>query len=224
MIRRACVLAAYASLVLTPSDSAAARTAQDPTPDHGLQVVLPLVGGRQLAVKPFSTLPTGVLYLRFETFPTTDAAQRTATPASAVVEWAGKVWLITLAPRGQRTSGGTFIAEIGPVPSVPRAVRYVLDVNEADFGAEMKAQVARQVHTHPGPEIFYLLTGEQCLETPNGTMRARAGQGMVAPADTPMQLNIVGSTRRDALFVVVHDPAKPRMTLSDWQPTGACDR
>jgi hypothetical protein len=223
MIRRACVLVACA-LALMPSNNAAGRTAQDHTPDRDLQVAGPLVGGRQLAVKPFSTLPKGVLYLRFENFPTTDVAQRTATPASAVVEWAGKVWLITLGPRGQRSSRGTFVAEIGPVPPVPRAASYVLDVNEADFGADMKAQVARQVHTHPGPEIFYLLTGEQCLETPKGTMRARAGEGMVAPADTPMQLNIVGSTRRDAFFVVVHDFAKPRMTLSDWHPTGACDK
>lgn len=220
MFRRACVLAACVPLVLTPSDSAAARTAQD----HAPEVAGPLAGGRQLAVKPFSTLPSGVLYLRFENFPTTGAAQRTVTPASAVVEWAGKVWLITLGPKGQRTPGGTFVAQIGPVPPVPRAPGYVLDVNEADFGADMKAQVARQVHTHPGPEIFYLLTGEQCLETPKGTMRARAGEGMVAPADTPMQLNIVGSARRDAFFVVVHDSAKPRMTMSDWHPAGACER
>jgi hypothetical protein len=204
--------------------SAAPGTPQEPSQDHGLQVTGPLVVGRQLAVKPFRILPEGVLYLRFENFPTTNAAQRTATPTSAVVEWAGKIWLITLGQRGQRSSGGTFVAEIGPVPPVPRAASYVLDVNEADFGADMKAQVARQVHTHPGPEIFYLLTGEQCLETPKGAMRARAGQGTVAPADTPMQLNIVGSARRDAFFVVVHDSAKPRMMLSDWHPTGACDR
>jgi hypothetical protein len=123
---------------------------------------------------------------------------------------------------GLRSSGGTLVAEIGPVPDVPAAASYVLDVNEADFGPEMKAQVAQQVHTHPGPEIFYLLTGEQCLETPNGTTRARAGEGMVAPAHTPMQLNITGSSKRDAFFVVVHDAAKPRVTPSDWQPTGTC--
>jgi quercetin dioxygenase-like cupin family protein len=100
----------------------------------------------------------------------------------------------------------------------------VLDVNAAEFGPDMKAEVARQVHTHPGPEIFYLLTGEQCLETPTGTTRARAGEGMVASANTPMQLNIVGAKKRDALFVVIHDSKKPRVTPSDWLPTGACNR
>ena len=164
----------------------------------------------------------GVLFLRLENFSTTKAAEDAATSASAVVEWAGKIWLFTLGPMGVRSSGGTLVAEIGPVPDVPAAASYVLDVNEADFGPEMKAQVAQQVHTHPGPEIFYLLTGEQCLETPNGTTRARAGEGMVAPAHTPMQLNIMGSSKRDAFFVVVRDATKPRVTPSDWQPTGTC--
>jgi hypothetical protein len=49
-------------------------------------------------------------------------------------------------------------------------------------------------------------------------MRARAGEGMVAPADTPMQLNIMGSEKRDAFFIVIHDSNKPRVRPSDWQP------
>ena len=221
---RSCVSLACITLALTLSGGSAAQTTQDHPPDHGVQVPGQLIGARQLAVKTFSTLPKGVLFLRFETFSTADAAQRMATSASAVVEWAGKIWLLTLGAKGQRSAGGSFVAEVGPVPAVPPASSYVLDVNEAEFGPDMKAQVARQVHTHPGPEIFYLLTGEQCLETPNGTTRAHGGEGMVAPPNTPMQLNIMGSERRDAFFVVVHDSTKPRVTPSDWQPKGTCDR
>ena len=214
------VLAASMSLVLILSGRVVVQTIQDRPPDHD-HPALGLPGVRQLAVKPFTTLPKGVLFLRLENFSTTKAAQDAATSASAVVEWAGGFGCSSLA-QWVYGSGGTLVAEIGPVPDVPAAASYVLDVNEADFGPEMKAQVAKQVHTHPGPEIFYLLTGEQCLETPNGTTRARAGEGMVAPANTPMQLNITGSSKRDAFFVVVHDAAKPRVTPSDWQPTGTC--
>ena len=199
-------------------------TAQVP-PGHstgGAHDVVGALGARVLAVKEFTTLPKGILFLRFENFSKIEAAQRAATPASAAVEWAGKVWLLTLGPRGARSQGGTLVAEIGPIPAVQPAARYVLDVNEADFGPDMKTEVARAIHTHPGPEIFYLLTGEQCLETPNGIARARAGEGMVAPANTPMQLNIMGSSKRDAFFVIVHDAAKPRVTPSDWQPKGRC--
>jgi len=207
-------------LILLASGRTTAQVTQDhPTDPHG---VVGTLAARPLALKEFASLPKGILFLRLENFATTQAAERVATPASAVVEWAGKVWLFTLGPGSERSQGGTLVAEIGPLPAVPPAATYVLDVNEADFGPEMRAQVARAVHTHPGPEVFYLLTGEQCLETPNGITRARAGEGMVAPADTPMQLNIMGSSKRDAFFVIVHDAAKPRVTPSDWQPKGEC--
>jgi len=219
---RSHVVAAGVSLVLILSGRVVGQAIPDRPTDHDHPTV-GLPGARQLAVKPFTTLPKGILFLRVENFSTTKAAQDAATSASAVVEWAGKIWLLTLGPKGMRSSG-TLVAEVGPVPDVPPASSYVLDVNEADFGPEMKAQVARQVHTHPGPEIFFLLTGEQCLETPIGATRARAGEGMVAPANTPMQLNITGSSKRDAFFVVVHDAMKPRVTPSDWQPSGACNK
>jgi mannose-6-phosphate isomerase-like protein (cupin superfamily) len=220
---RSRVLAATISCVMILSGRGVVQTVQERAQDHD-HSAFGVVGARQLAVKPFTKLPDGVLYLRLETFSTNDAAQHAATPAAVVVEWAAKIWLLTLGPKGVRSSGATLVAEIGPVPEIPPASTYVLDVNEAEFGPEMKTQVAKQVHTHPGPEIFYLLTGEQCLETPNGTIRARAGEGMVAPANTPMQLNITGSSKRDAFFVVVHDALKPRVTPSDWQPTGACSK
>ena len=220
---RSHVLAASLSLVLILSGRVVVQTIQDRPTDHD-HPPIGLPGARQLAVKPFTTLPKGVLFLRLENFSTTKAAQDAATSASAVVRWAGKIWLFTLGPKGVRSSGGAFVAEVGPVPEVPPATSYVLDVNEADFGPEMRAQVAQQVHTRPGPEIFYLLTGEQCLETPSGATRARAGEGMVAPANTPMQLNITGSSKRDAFFVVVHDAMKPRVIPSDWQPRGRCNK
>lgn len=215
---RSIVLCVGVLFVLIVSRLVAEQTAQDHPLVHADQVV-----ARELAVKRFTTLPKGILFLRLENFSTKEAAQHAETPASAVVEWAGKIWLLTLGPRRERSRGGTFVAEIGPVPAVPPARTYVLDVNEADFGPDMKAEVARAVHTHPGPEIFYLLTGEQCLETPNATTRARAGEGMVAAANTPMQLNITGSSKRDAFFVVVHDATKPRATPSDWRPKGTCN-
>jgi mannose-6-phosphate isomerase-like protein (cupin superfamily) len=164
----------------------------------------------------------GTLVLRLENFPTIEMAQRVSTPASAVVEARGKVWLLTLSSKGERSPGGECVIEVGPVPPIPQAATYEMDVAEADFGADIRAAVARAVHTHPGPEMFYLLSGEQCLETPSGAMHARAGEGMVAPANTPMQLNIMGSSKRDAFFVVIHDSTKPRVTPSQWQPEGIC--
>lgn len=175
-----------------------------------------------LARKEFTALPGSSLVLRLENFGSVEAAQRVATPASSVVEAGGKVWLLTLASKGARSAGGSFVSEIGPLPPVPHASRYEMRVAEADFGPDMNAMVSKAVHTHSGPEIWYLLTDEQCLELPNGALRAHAGEGMIAPAETPMQLNITGTTKRDALFVIVHDASKPATTVSDWTPKGSC--
>lgn len=114
-------------------------------------------------------------------------------------------------------------AEIGPIPPFAPAGSYTLDIFDADFDDDMRPAVSRAVHTHPGPEIFYLFTGSQCLETPAGAMRAGPGEGMVAPANTPMQLNIVGPTRREALFMILHDSNLPWTTVSEWQPKGLCN-
>jgi hypothetical protein len=190
--------------------------------DKMKQRMLASGAGHVFAAKQFTKLPKGTLYLRFENFPTREAAYQVETPVSASLEWAGKVWLLTLGPKGERSRGGAFVTEIGPVPAIPPAARYVMEVNEANLGPEMNSEIGRLTHTHPGPEIFYLLTGEQCLETPNGAQRAHAGEGMMAPANTPMALNIMGTSKRDAFFVVIHDSTKPGVSPSDWQPKGAC--
>ena len=81
------------------------------------------------------------------------------------------------------------------------------------------------VHTHPGPEAWYVLTGEQCLEIPEGIIRVHAGGGGVAPPATPMRLTNNGASVRRALFIVIHDAAQPwSIPTGDWKPTGACDR
>ena len=79
---RSCVLVATMSLVLILSGRVMAQTTQNHPPDHDHPVLGPL-GARQLAVKPFTTLPTGILFLRLETFSTTQAAGQAATPHSS---------------------------------------------------------------------------------------------------------------------------------------------
>ena len=143
-----------------------------------------------LAHKIFNTLPKAPIVLRLENFPTTEAVQNSATPASAVVEAAGKMWLLTLGSQGERSKAGSFVKEIGPLPEIPIATSYELQVADADFGPAMNPAISKAVHTHSGPEIWYLFTGQQCLETPNGIQVAKAGESMFAPAGTPMQLTI----------------------------------
>ncbi len=62
----------------------------------------PGAGCAIIAHKTFTALPKAPIVLRLENFPTTEAAQNSATPASAVVEAVGKVWLLTL---GRKVNG-----------------------------------------------------------------------------------------------------------------------
>lgn len=173
-----------------------------------------------LLCKRFSTLPPGPLVWRFENFPTTEAARGAVTPASAVVEAAGKVWLLTLTAKGGRSKGGTFVAETEPLPPIPTGPSYEIVVAEADLGSEANVTA----HKHSGPETWLLLTGEQCLELPDRVVRARAGETMSAPAETPMKLNIIGPSKRDAFFLVVHDSSKPWITSVEFHPKGLCQK
>jgi mannose-6-phosphate isomerase-like protein (cupin superfamily) len=168
-----------------------------------------------LARRQFSSLPSGALVLRVESFPTREAAEPATTPASIVVEAVGKAWLLTLASKGERSQAGQFMTEVGPI-QIPSAGGYEMIVSEADLGSEMNSLPLQ--HKHSGPEVWYLFSGEQCVELPDRVVRARAGEGVFVPAETPMKLNIMGKSKRDALFIVVHDPAQPWYLYLDWQP------
>jgi quercetin dioxygenase-like cupin family protein len=149
----------------------------------------------------------------------TDAAavQRTG---DVVAETEGRVWLFSFGLRPDVRAGARPVASVGPL-SIPRAASYRVEI----YRAVMPPSAYTVVHTHPGPEAWYVLAGEQCLETPNGTIRARAGEGTIGPpGGTAMRLTNSGRGERRAFFIVVHDANLPWSSPSDWRPTGACDR
>ena len=136
-----------------------------------------------LVRKRVNTLPAGPVVWRLETFPTVTAARAAASADAAVVKAASKIWLMTLGRKGDRSRGATFVAEVGPLP-IPRALRYEFLIAEANTDY---VSITRN-HIHSGPEAWFLLAGDQCLETPSGRMRLTAGHGGFVAADTPMRL------------------------------------
>lgn len=179
------------------------------------------VGCQLLARAQFARLPDRPLFWHLTTFPSLRDAEAAKGPQDLIAEAAGRVWLFGFGPRAQaRTAGGEHVASVGPLP-LPEARSYQVEL----YHVVMPPGAHTAVHTHPGPEAWYLLEGEQCLETPLGASRVRAGEGSVAPpGGTPMQLTNNGARLRRALFIVLHDPALPWGAPSDWRPTGACDR
>jgi quercetin dioxygenase-like cupin family protein len=79
------------------------------------------------------------------------------------------------------------------------------------------------VHRHAGPEAWHLVTGAQCLQTPDTTFVVPAGRSAVVPAGPPMRLSGVSAETRRALVLVLHEPAEPWMTLdTGWVPRTTC--
>lgn len=171
-----------------------------------------------LMKKEVATLPSGPLVWRFENFSTTEAARLAETSASVVVEAGGKVWLLTLSNPNGHSKGAIFMAETERLPAIPVGPSYEIVAFEADLGPEAKVMT----HKHSGPETWYLLSGEQCLELPDRAVRACKGETMSAPAETAMNLNVVGPGKRDALFLIVHDSTKPFNTFLEWHSEGRC--
>ena len=155
--------------------------------------------------KKVKELPPGPLYWRLENFPTLAEAQGAAGPTSLAAEVAGKVWLFTLGPKNGATAGGTKVVEIGPLPPVS-ASEYLLRVNRAGGAPGVKTSI----HTHPGPEAFYVLAGKLGQRTPHGMTYVEAGTTMVGHgADTPMEVFNAGTTDLDEFAIFVVDANRP---------------
>ena len=86
-------------------------------------------------------------------------------------------------------------------------------------------------HRHPGPEAWYVVSGAQCLETPNGLIVASAGGGAMYREGWPMAISSVGAQTRRPHVLIFHRSDQPfSMAVddhrshgaphSDWKPQG----
>ncbi|HUH95143.1 MAG TPA: cupin domain-containing protein [Casimicrobiaceae bacterium] len=160
---------------------------------------------KPLAERKVSELPPGTLFWRIETFETPAAAQAGAGPWSLVAEADGKTWLFTLGAEGGSTAGGSRVAEVGPIPRVA-ASQYLLRINEASGPPGS----ITPIHSHPGSEAFFVLSGEQSIRGPDGVLRVSAGRAEAGRgADIPMQVSSSGTSDLHALVMFVVDAARP---------------
>jgi quercetin dioxygenase-like cupin family protein len=178
------------------------------------------VGCYLTATEVLGVLPQGSLFWHLYLYPTRAAAEAAKGSRGTVVQSFEKVWLYTIAESEWRASSGERIATIGPLPisaGRPYTARYM----EAVFPPGMRAAI----HRHSGPEAWYLVSGTQCLETPEGITVARTGEGAVVPEGPPMALSSVGTETRRSVLLVLHDTSQPWITMaSDWKPKGLCPK
>ena len=183
-----CVAVAMMGLVLSPSTASAQKFEIKP-----------------VAEKKVQQLPPGPLFWRIDNFPTLAQAQAAAGPTGLAAEVAGEVWLFTLGPKGGSSPGGSKVAEIGPVPPIT-APEYLLRINNTGGPPGVKTPV----HTHPGSETFYVLSGQLSQKSPHGASHVDAGQSIPGHGPgMPMEVSSSGTTDLNALVMFVVDATKP---------------
>lgn len=187
------------------------------TPAHAQQKFIV----KPVAEKRLKALPPGPWFWRVENFASLADAQAAigqgrwnpntvsydAVPALAA-EVQGKAWLFTLGPKGGATPGGQKVADIGPVPEIS-ASEYLLRINHTGGVPGVKTPV----HSHPGSETFYILSGKLSQRSPHGDRHVEAGQSMLGQgADMAMEVSSSGSSELHALVMFVVDASKPFST------------
>jgi len=171
--------------------------------------------------EPIGALAQGDVYWRLYTYPTLEAAQRDRPAHGTVVGAFGRIWLFTVGARGPLLPGGRHVADVGPIPA-DAGNAYAAEYLQSTFSPGMTAPL----HVHSGPEAFYAISGDTCLETPDGAQVVRGpGSSLVVRRGPPMLLMALGADLRRGFALILHDGALPPTTLvHDWTPPGLCER
>lgn len=172
-----------------------------------------------LARQPLGRLPAGSsLSWHLDVFPDRVAAEAAKGPLAVIAEAFDRTWLFTIAPSNWRVGGGAqHVATVGPLET--KAAEYTAMYLATTF----RPGLSSYAHKHPGPEAWFIVSGEQCLETPDGPIRGHAGDGVAVRGDMPMIVHATGSEIRRNFALILHDTTMPVTTaLTDWTPPGRC--
>jgi quercetin dioxygenase-like cupin family protein len=157
-----------------------------------------------LASRPLLGSLTTPAYWHIDRFDSLEVAKKAAGPDGVAAKAHGSVWLMTVEARTEEHHGGRHVAWIGPL-AMPAADGYSMRV----ASSLLRPGTTTPIHTHSGPEVFYIVAGEQCLETPEVGQRLGAGQSYVLPAGIIHEGRVTGAGVRRALALILHDAAQP---------------
>jgi quercetin dioxygenase-like cupin family protein len=73
-----------------------------------------------------------------------------------------------------------------------------------------------------GPEAFYVVEGEQCMETPSEKRLVQAGETYVVERGPHIQATPQG--RRNLVLILAPKGRPPVTPGGEWRPTGFCDQ
>lgn len=158
------------------------------------------------------------LYWHIYQFPTDAAAKAEAERHrwAAATQAHGRAWLYVLGGPAETVATGIERAVIGPLHLPARET--TAHFSEAIFPPGMRTRV----HSHPGPEAFYVVAGEQCMETPTDRQIVPAGGTYVVEKGPHVQAAPKG--RRNLLLILAPKGTAAVIPGGAWQPSGFCDK
>ena len=164
-------------------------------------------------IRPLPDRKSDKVYWHIDAFETLEDARRAVGSSGVAFSAHGQVWVaaVDADSAGHRAAGHR--AVVGPI-SLQSGRAYMMQTMSAYF---LPGQRTR-VHTHAGPEAWYVVAGEQCLETPRRLIRARAGQGAIVEAGDTMRLVATGDVPRRSLVLILYDAARAPMQIIEPVP------
>ncbi|TRW14902.1 cupin domain-containing protein [Glacieibacterium frigidum] len=156
------------------------------------------------------------IYWQIHEFPTEAAASAEARRHrwASVAQAHSRSWLYVLGGPSEAVGGGTRRAMIGPLKVPAGAV--TAHFAEAIFPPGMQTRV----HSHPGPEAFYVVEGEQCMESPTDKRLIQAGGTYIVEGGPHLQAAPKG--RRNLVLILAPAGQPQIIPGGNWQPTGFC--
>ena len=166
-----------------------------------------------VADKPMSSFAPRAAQWHIDEFPSLSEARQAEAANSVAFEAFGSAWLYTIESDTSNHHGGKHRATVGPLP-LREGTRYSIQVLSAYF----QPGNFSIVHTHSGPEAWWVLEGEQCLETSKGGIRRHAGEGAIVEEGETMRMRGIGDGPRRSLVLILHDSNRPPTTVVENAP------
>ncbi|MGH7616764.1 MAG: hypothetical protein ACREPM_06015 [Gemmatimonadaceae bacterium] len=159
------------------------------------------------------------MYWHLDAYDDSARAVRVKGAHGVVIRALGRTWVMIIdATRRRASQPGTHVADIGPLRVTPG-----LEYSATFMEAISMPGTTSAVHRHSGPEAWYTVAGETCLETPAGKLVGRVGHPVVVPEGPPMLLTTTGEHPRRAITLILHDAAQAPTTMeTKWKPRGLC--
>lgn len=157
-----------------------------------------------LTNRPLAGPLSKTIYWHIDRFNSLEDAMKVAGPNGVATEAHGSFWLLTVEFSAVNCHARQHVVQIGPL-MLPPVDQYQMRV----LSSTLKPGSTTPIHTHSGPEIFYIVEGRQCIEMQETGQHLGVGQSFIVPGGSVHRGRVIGTKDRRALALILYDAAFP---------------